>query len=114
MGSKYKPVVDHVTRIILSLVEQPLPYDMISTEQPPTADNVRAFGDSLAQRTERVAAMMDALADKGFSFKARQGYIYADSTELGAWDAKNYLLEKGFHEHEFQIYLEYARKWGMM
>jgi predicted deacetylase len=116
MSESYRPVVNHLTRIILKLIEDPVPYDLVapSEQQPPTAANVRRFGDRLARRAERVAAMMDVLAARGFTFKFEKDRVFADSNEMEAQDAKRYLLSQGFEDTEFQVLLEYARKWGVL
>ncbi|MDR7865982.1 MAG: hypothetical protein RIN56_04140 [Sporomusaceae bacterium] len=116
MSETYRPVVNHLTRIILKLIEEPVPYDLVapSEQNPPTAAGVRNFGERLARRTARVAAMMDALAARGFTFKLEKDRVFADSTEMEAQDAKRYLLTQGFEDTEFQVLLEYARKWDTL
>lgn len=109
----YKPMVNHLTRVVFTLIDDP-PYDTVCTDAAPTADGVRRFGDALKGRTERVAAMMEALAAKGFVFKTEKGRVLADSSEMEAEAAKRYLLSCGFEHTEFQVLLEYARKWGVM
>ncbi len=115
MSETYRPVVNHLTRIILKLIEEPVPYDLVAAlEQPPTPQSVRRFGEHLARRTERVAAMMDALAARGFTFKFEKDRVFADSVEMEAQEAKRYLLSQGFEDTEFQVLLEYARKWDTL
>jgi hypothetical protein len=115
MSETYRPVVNHLTRIILKLIEEPVPYDLVaSPDQPPTADNVRRFGERLARRADRVAAMIEALAARGFTFKFEKDRVFADSNEMEAQEAKRYLISQGFADTEFQVLLEYARKWGVL
>ncbi len=116
MSENYRPVVNHLTRIILKLIEEPVPYELVAPSelQPPSAAGVRRFGESLARRAERVAAMMDVLAARGFTFKFEKDRVFADSIEMEAQDAKRYLLTKGFEDTEFQVLLEYARKWDTL
>lgn len=114
MSETYKPMVNHITRVILRLVEDPVPYETVAGADPLDPAAVRAFGDRLKNRAERVAAMMEALAGRGFVFKFEKDRILADSNEMEAQDAKRYLIESGFADTEFQVFLEYARKWGVL
>lgn len=114
MSETYRPVVNHLTRIILRLIDEPVPYGEVASAEAPTADGVRQFGGRLARRTEQVAAMMEALAARGFTFTFAKDRVFADSSEMEAQDAKKYLLSQGFEDSEFQVLLEYARKWGVM
>ncbi|HEY3425815.1 MAG TPA: hypothetical protein VGL27_13525 [Negativicutes bacterium] len=114
MSQPAEPVVNHITRIILKLVDKPLPYGILQQAKLLNVNSVRSFGSLLVQRTERVAEMMEALEDIGFAFTAKKDCIYADSGKVGAWEAKQYLLDHGFQDREFQVQLEYTRKWGMM
>jgi superfamily II DNA/RNA helicase len=114
LSETYKPMVNHLTRIILKLVEDPVPYDIVAAAEPLTPDSVRQFGRQLEGRAERVAAMMEALAERGFTFKFEKDRIFADSSAMEAQEAKKYLIARGFQDREFQVMLEYARKWGVM
>jgi hypothetical protein len=114
MANPYQPMVYHLTRITLALIDEENLYTDIRGVEPIDSRNVRKYGKRLADRAERVAAMMDLLAAQGFTFKAGKDCIYADSEEVEAQDAKRYLLESGFHDQEFQVYLEYMRKWGVL
>lgn len=112
MSEPYKPMVNHNTRVILILIDDPAPYKEIADS--PTPESVRALGSRLATRVERVASIMDALAKQDFTFKFAKDRIFADSTEMEAQDAKKYLLSLGFQDSEFQVFLEYARKWEVL
>lgn len=114
MSEPYNPMVNHLTRITLKLTEEPLPYDIVAAAAPPTPDSVRQFGRKLETRVARVAAMMEALAERGFTFKFEKDRILADSFDMEAQEAKQYLIARGFQDREFQVMLEYARKWGVM
>ncbi|EAX47848.1 conserved hypothetical protein [Thermosinus carboxydivorans Nor1] len=114
MVENYRSMVHHLTRITLKLLDDPIPFDLVRKADPPSAEDVRAFGRQLSNRAERVAAMMELLAAKGFTFSAGKDCIYADSKEVEAQAAKRYLIEHGFHDQEFQVYLEYVRRWGIM
>jgi len=110
----YQPVVDHVTRIVLRLTDNPLPYAIATKAQPISPEGVLAFGRQLLHRTERVAAMMNILAEAGFRFAAGDDCVYADSDVVEAQAAKRLLLSSGFKDQEFQVRLDYVRKWGML
>jgi hypothetical protein len=114
MSKDYTAVVNHLTRIIFHLIEQPIPIADTDLSASPSADNVRLLGQRLKERTERVAAMMEALAAKDFTFQFKKDRILAESNEVEAQEAKKYLLSLGFHDTEFQVFLEYVRKWGML
>jgi hypothetical protein len=114
MSKDYTAVVNHLTRIIFHLIEDPVPFAAVDLPASPSAGNVRLFGERLMERTGRVAAMMEALAPKGFTFRFNKDRIFAESNEVEAQEAKNYLLSLGFHDTEFQVFLEYVRKWGML
>ena len=114
MSEPYKPMVNHLTRVILKLIEEPVPYGPLAASLQPSPAAVRRFGERLALRAERVAAMMEALAARGFTFKFAKDRVFADSEEMEAQDAKKYLLSLGFEDTEFQVLLEYARKWEVL
>ena len=114
MGKTLRFMVDHVTRIILKPVEEPSLCSQVLKNEVVDAKAVRDLGLQLQQRTERVAVMMELLAAKGFIFSFKQGSIFADSSVMEAQEAKKYLQDNGFLDQEFQIFLEYGRKWGTM
>ena len=107
-------MVDHMTRIILKPVEEPFLFGHFSKNHVIDAQIVRNFGLQLQRRTERVALIMELLGVKGFVFSFHKNVIFADSSVMEAQEAKEYLLENGFHDQEFQVFLEYGRKWGIM
>ncbi|WP_378953711.1 hypothetical protein [Pelosinus sp. sgz500959] len=109
-----KSMVDHMTRIILKPVEEPVFFGHFPKNHEVDARSVRDFGLQLQHKAERVALMMELLAVKGFAFSFHKNAIFADSSVMEAQEAKEYLLENGFHDQEFQIFLEYGRKWGIM
>lgn len=112
--NKDNRTVNHVTRIILHLLDDPIPFDIIEKAEAIGPDCVRQFAGHLQNRLERVAAMMELLAAKGFVFQYSKNCICAESEVFEAQETKKYLLENGFRDREFQVWLEYTRKWGMM
>ncbi|MCX7781110.1 MAG: hypothetical protein N2491_09395 [Negativicutes bacterium] len=114
MEKTYNEVVNHLTRVVLHLRPDPACYEMVNKADKVTPELIRDFSRAVAGRPLRVAAMMDALAAIGFEFTAHNNVIYADSQTVEAYEVKEYLLKQGFKDREFQIILEYARKWGML
>lgn len=114
MAKTYNEVVNHLTRVVLQLRPDPDCYEAVNRTGNITPETVKEFSRVLANRAERVAAMMDDLQAAGFTFTAKDDVIYADSKEVEAFEVKEYLRGKGFKDREFQIILEYARKWDML
>ena len=104
-------MVDYTTRIIISLKDiEKLRSSVVS----PNAEQIKRYGNAVAAKTERIAAMIEILANSGFSLSMKKEYIYADSENIEAVAAKRLLADKGFEDKEYQIYLEYRRQWGVM
>ena len=114
MKKQYNEVVNHLTRVVLHLRPDPDCYQTVNKAKQVTPQLVKDFSQVLAHRAERVAAMMDALQTLGFEFIAKEDVIYADSKQVEAFEVKEFLISKGFKDREFQIILEYARKWDML
>jgi ribosomal protein S24E len=114
MTAGYKPMVNHLTRISFQLVDNEAIHTAIEQGSNVSADTVRNIGRHILGRMERIAAMMELLTRKGFIFSAGKNYIYADSEDMEAQEAKHYLLSHGFQDQEFQVYLEYMRRWGVL
>lgn len=109
MPQSARLLVDYNTRVILRVIDK-----TACKFSALTPEDVRKKGQGLQQRTERIARMLEVLAKHGFVFKGDDGVIYADSVSVGAQEIKKILASNGFQDHEFQIFLEYKRKWGMM
>ena len=107
------PIVTHLTRVSFRMESGDSRVEM-GQAAVVNADLVRKIGRQGQERAERIAAMMELLACKGFSFRAEQDVIYAYSSEVEAFEVKQYLLAEGFYDPEFQILLEYTRGWGML
>jgi len=114
MGQSHNLMVDHLTRVILKPVVEPLFPGHFLENKGVDAQSVRDFGLQLQRRTERIAVMMELLATMGFTFTFKNGSVFADSSVLEAQETKKQLQANGFLDQEFQIFLEYGRKWGMM
>jgi hypothetical protein len=65
-------------------------------------------------RSDRAEEIVRALALWGFAVRRERRRLVADSTTMEAGDAKRALLALGFHDREFQVFLEYVRRWGVL
>lgn len=108
------PVVHHNTRVTLKLPPAWKSEQPIVRKASVDREKILAQGEEFRLRSERVVAMMDFLAGLGFRLSSGTNCVYADSTEIEAGDIKKRLIAAGFRDWEFQIVLEYTRKWGMM
>lgn len=108
------PVVTHLTRVGLTIAPDPEVFAPLYQAGIPTADMVRELGKAMAERAERVAAMMDLMAARGFVFESAKQTIFGYSNQVEAFEIKRDLIAAGFKDREFQIVLEYTRGWGML
>jgi len=106
-----KPIVNHVTFIRIGLSAS-LPIDLSTPAEGPY--RLREAGILAKAHYDKLAAIMEALTELEFVFSTDKYYLYAKSETVGAREAKEYLLAKGFQDQDFQIHLEYSRGWGMM
>ncbi|WP_333595054.1 hypothetical protein [Anaerospora hongkongensis] len=106
-----KPIVNHVTFIRMGLAVN-LPIHLNTPQEG--SHRLREAGILAKAHYDKLAAIMEALTELKFVFSTDKNYLYAKSEIVGARDAKEYLLAKGFKDQDFQIYLEYSRGWGMM
>lgn len=108
------PIVTYVTRVGLRLEMDPDVFNTVITASTVGPAMVRELGKKMAYRMERVAAIMELLATKGFIFETEKQAVYACSNDVEAQDIKRCILAAGFKDREFQILLEYTRGWGML
>lgn len=106
-----QPIVNHVTLIRMGLAVN-LPIDLNTPQEGP--HRLREAGILAKAHYDKLAAIMEALTELKFVFSTDKNYLYAKSETVGAREAKEYLLAKGFQDQDFQIHLEYSRGWGMM
>jgi hypothetical protein len=71
----------------------------------------RVTVDATGARAEELLA---ALALWGFTVRRERRRVVADSTTVEAGEAKRALLELGFRDREFRVFLEYVRRWGVL
>lgn len=67
-------------------------------------------------RLERIAKMMDILADlhTDWAITGKNNYILLETESLDFNDALNALKDKGFHSNEYILKVEYNRRWGVL
>jgi hypothetical protein len=71
----------------------------------------RVTADVPAARADELAG---ALAGLGFAVRrGRRGWV-ADSTEVEGQAVKTYLRGRGFADREFQVFVEFVRRWGIL
>ena len=107
-------VVNHNTKVSLKL--PPLWKADLVISPAPDYNRVLLYDYSsqLQKRCERVIEMVDFLEKLGFRISTGQNCVFADSADIEAGEVKKRLIEAGFRDREFQIVLEYTRKWGML
>ncbi len=71
----------------------------------------RVTFDAGAARADELAA---ALARRGFALRRERDRIVADSNEVEGQDVKTYLRACGFADREFQVFVEFVRKRGIL
>lgn len=108
------PVVNHLTQVRLRLTPDEAYWDSVRRKVKVDPQAVRQAGRVMAERADRVAAMMDIMAARGFIFEAEKMAVYCYSNKVEAYEVKRDLLAAGFKDPEFQIVLEYTRGWGML
>jgi len=108
------PIVTYVTRVGLRLEMDPDVHSAVMTASTVGPDLVRKLGIKMAHRMERVVAIMELLATKGFIFEMDKQVVYACSNQVEAQEIKRCMLNAGFKDREFQLLLEYTRGWGML
>jgi hypothetical protein len=62
----------------------------------------------------RAAELAAALADLGFVVRRDRSGFVAESTKVEGQAAKAYLRGRGFADREYQVFVEFVRKWGVL
>ena len=65
-------------------------------------------------RSASADALASALADHGFAVRRERRRIVADSTLVEGQDVKAYLRGRGFQDRDYQVFVEFVRKWGVL
>jgi len=108
------PIVTYVTRVGLKLELDPDVCSAVHSGNAVGPEMIRDLSAKMAERMERVAAIMELLATKGFIFEIDKQVVYACSNKVEAQEIKRCMLNAGFKDREFQVLLEYTRGWGML
>lgn len=60
------------------------------------------------------AALAAALARRGFALRRERHAVLAESTEVEGQEVKAYLRGCGFADRQFQVFVEFVRKGGIL
>jgi hypothetical protein len=71
----------------------------------------RVTVDTRSPRAEDLAA---ALGELGFAVRRERRRIVADSSEVEGQETKTRLRERGFEDREYQVFVEFVRRWGIL
>jgi hypothetical protein len=94
--------------------EKPPLNDILRSGVDPGA--VRHLGGFVSRRLDRIAEMMEVLlsAHGGWATVGKKDRIIMETKSFDFNDAVKLLNERGFHDDEFVIKVEYERKWGVL
>lgn len=104
----------HLTRVVLDLFEKPLAFDKFTQNKVLTSEDVRVCSDIITCRLKRIQEMCVILTELKFKLTYEKNAIYAESADVEAQEIKGILKSRGYKDTEFQVILEYVRKWGML
>lgn len=104
-------MLNHTTTIIFRLPQAGLKNMRM---QHPLSSNQRDWGAQIADQYARVAEMVRLLENRGFVFTCEGERLKGSSEQIEAQDLRELLFSHGFSNGEYQIYLEYQRKWGIL
>lgn len=62
----------------------------------------------------RAGDLAAALAALGFTVRAAGRRVVAESTAVEAQEAKRALRARGFADRDYEVFLEYVRRWGVL
>ncbi|MEG6586646.1 hypothetical protein [Dendrosporobacter sp. 1207_IL3150] len=108
------PIVTHITRVSLKLVPDPETYNYLINNTQVSSDIIQQYRQISNNWLNRVAAMVELMAQKDFDFYIEEQTVYCYSRQVEAHEIKRMLTEAGFKDREYQIVLEYTRGWGML
>lgn len=103
-------MVRYLTRVLLRLPPAPA----LAAGESVDGEELRRMGQQARSRWERAAEMIELLAGAGFRIHAEKDRMVAESTEIEAAEAKALLRSRGFGDREYQMLVEYERRWGLM
>lgn len=92
------------------------PLDDIVKVKKVSAKAVRNFSKFLSSRLERIATMMELLSEAhdDWAITGKKDYILMETETYEFNDAIKILKEQGFDDSEFNLNVEYTRKWGVL
>lgn len=113
-------MVDYQVTIILKLFERTWlpdevpPLEKIRAATPVQPEDIYNLRNFLAERLARVAAITQLLLNRGWRSRGTKEAVILEGNDLEAHEVKELLLANGFKPCEFEIKLDYRRKWGYM
>ena len=92
------------------------PLDDIVKVKKVSSKAVRALNMFLTARLERIATMMELLteAHDDWAITGKKDYILMETETYDFNDSIKILQEQGFDASEFNLKVEYTRKWGIL
>ncbi len=105
-------MADHVTRIVLEIVEDEPRSMGAAPAGPATGDDVRRLGERVRRRAERVARAVEALREMGFGARLVNERAVCESTAVDPQAAQDRLRSLGFDDREYEVIVEYPEQWG--
>lgn len=92
------------------------PLDDIVKVKKVSAKAVRDLNKFLTSRLERIATMMELLteAHEDWAITGKKDYILMETETYDFNDSIKILQEQGFDASEFNLKVEYTRKWGTL
>ncbi|MDQ7092236.1 hypothetical protein REC12_01350 [Desulfosporosinus sp. PR] len=107
------------TRLFFNFFEkskEKAPFEGIIKVKKVTPEAVRNLNKFLSSRLERIAAMMELLAEihTDWAITGKKDYILMETETLDFNDIVRTLREHGFDDNEFILKVEYTRKWGIL
>lgn len=104
-------VVNHRVRIVLKPLDKKLIAGRQFSLEP---GRIRELGAFIRDWTGRIADIMELLCARGWHCRGDLAEIVLENDQMEAAEAKSLMQEHGFSPSEFEIRLEYVRKWGML
>lgn len=62
----------------------------------------------------RSNGIVRALSELGFTAHEEGDRTFAESSTVEACEVKRHLRELGFEDRQYQVFVEFVRKWGVM
>jgi hypothetical protein len=77
---------------------------------------IRALASALSERLEHIARMIEVLqsVDDHWAVTGRKDRIILETDSFDFQSVRNVLEERGFQACDYQLFVSYERKWGML